>query len=284
MNQKYLLSIFLLYSTSFVNAQSNKVLKARIDSMEKRIIDLLDAITELEKRPKFDPTDTDDDGVIDMFDLEPNTPVGARVDTRGVTLDSDGDGIPDYKDKEPFSPPGYKVDSNGVALVPKPAYVTEADADRMADAKLEKFKFSFRKQERQEEQHRKIEVVYDFYQIITYDKFKTEIDSSDEVIEALEKTRHFLENQPSYRVVITGYATEEKTDKKNQLLSYKRALAAVDYLVKHFGVNRYSLVLNYDIANKRLYPSLKYDNLRLNRRIEIEIAKVEGDMSPPTND
>ncbi len=99
-------------------------------------------VAALEARPKFDPTDTDGDGVIDMFDQEPNTPAGAKVDTHGVALDSDGDGIPDYKDKEPFSPPGYKVDANGVAMVPKPAYVTEPDVDRIVDAKLAKLKGS----------------------------------------------------------------------------------------------------------------------------------------------
>jgi hypothetical protein len=59
-----------------------------------------------------------------------NSPQGAPVDTRGITLDSDKDGIPDYKDDEPFSPPGYEVDSKGVAVITdKP--VTES---RLAEA------------------------------------------------------------------------------------------------------------------------------------------------------
>jgi OOP family OmpA-OmpF porin len=86
----------------------------------------------------YDPTDTDSDGIIDMIDQEKESPAGARVDTKGVTLDSDMDKVLDYKDKEPFSPPGYPVDANGVAQVPKP--ITEADVNRIVDAKLANFK------------------------------------------------------------------------------------------------------------------------------------------------
>lgn len=52
------------------------------------------------KMPKVKLDDADADGVTDQFDLEPNTPAGAKVDSRGRAVDTDGDGIPDYKDKE----------------------------------------------------------------------------------------------------------------------------------------------------------------------------------------
>lgn len=48
--------------------------------------------------------DSDGDGVPDYLDVEPNTPIGARVDSRGRMLDSDGDGIPDHLDRCPFGP------------------------------------------------------------------------------------------------------------------------------------------------------------------------------------
>jgi OOP family OmpA-OmpF porin len=75
-------------------------------------------IAELKQRPKFDLTDSDGDGVIDMIDQEINTAAGCPVDTRGMTLDSDGDGVVDCKDEEPYSPPGYEVSREGVAQVP----------------------------------------------------------------------------------------------------------------------------------------------------------------------
>src|SRR4030095_5746834 len=49
-------------------------------------------------------TDTDGDGVADMFDKEPNTPAGSPVDSHGVTRDTDGDGVPDWKDKQLITP------------------------------------------------------------------------------------------------------------------------------------------------------------------------------------
>ena len=56
------------------------------------------------KMPKVKLDDADGDGVTDQFDLEPNTPAGAKVDSHGRAIDTDGDGIPDYKDKEILTP------------------------------------------------------------------------------------------------------------------------------------------------------------------------------------
>ncbi|HJW29775.1 MAG TPA: hypothetical protein VJ508_11115, partial [Saprospiraceae bacterium] len=104
-----------------------------LGSFEKRVEPLywvnpldgaLNDLADLKQRPKFDLTDSDGDGVIDMTDQEINTPAGCPVDTRGVTLDSDGDGVVDCKDQEPYSPPGFEVDQKGVAQNTNP-YLTE---------------------------------------------------------------------------------------------------------------------------------------------------------------
>ncbi len=84
-------------------------------------------IAEVKARPQFEWIDEDNDGVLDLIDLELNTPEGCIVDTKGVALDSDGDGIIDCKDREPFSPPGYPVDQYGVAQVDKPIILSESD-------------------------------------------------------------------------------------------------------------------------------------------------------------
>lgn len=66
-------------------------------------------------------TDSDGDGVSDMFDKEPNTPKGCPVDANGVTKDTDGDGVPDCKDKELITPTQCQpVDADGVGKCPEP--------------------------------------------------------------------------------------------------------------------------------------------------------------------
>jgi OmpA-OmpF porin, OOP family len=74
------------------------------------------------KIPKPVLDDTDNDGVIDQLDREPNTPAGCPVDTHGVTKDTDGDGVPDCKDKELITPTNCQpVDADGVGKCPPPA-------------------------------------------------------------------------------------------------------------------------------------------------------------------
>jgi len=51
---------------------------------------------------KDDVTDSDQDGVIDIYDLEENTPNGAIVYGNGVAIDSDDDGVIDLFDKCPL--------------------------------------------------------------------------------------------------------------------------------------------------------------------------------------
>ena len=50
----------------------------------------------------FNLIDTDNDGVMDDLDVEPNTPKGVMVYGNGQAVDSDKDGLPDYKDKCPL--------------------------------------------------------------------------------------------------------------------------------------------------------------------------------------
>lgn len=60
--------------------------------------------------------DGDGDGVVDLWDLCPDTPEGVAVDATGCPLDGDKDGVPDHLDDEPNSAPGAIVDERGVTL------------------------------------------------------------------------------------------------------------------------------------------------------------------------
>ena len=67
---------------------------------------------------KYRNKDQDKDGVLDKYDLCPDTPAGTEVDSVGCPKDSDGDGVPDCIDQCPDTPKEAKglVDSIGCPL------------------------------------------------------------------------------------------------------------------------------------------------------------------------
>ncbi|MDZ7877926.1 MAG: OmpA family protein [Saprospiraceae bacterium] len=233
-------------------------------------------IAELKARPKLDLTDTDGDGIIDMIDQEKETPAGARVDTRGVALDSDADGYADYKDKEPYSPVGFKVDNNGVAMVPKPAYVTEADVDRIVEGKLAKFKATLG-----DLTVNSTPSMSDwFLPMIHYDLNSATVKSSE--YGNLSAVASVLKSNPSVRIAVTGFTDKTASDGYNDGLSYRRAQNAIDALVKQFGVDRSRLVLTYQGEGNTLVPTTGVSVM--NRRVEFKVATSESEMTAPTKE
>lgn len=73
------------------------------------------------------PLDSDGDGVPNRMDPCPNTPAGAKVDSKGCPLDSDGDGVFDGLDQCPDTPSGVKITGNGCPV--------DTDGDGIADHK-----------------------------------------------------------------------------------------------------------------------------------------------------
>ena len=60
--------------------------------------------------------DSDNDLIVDIYDLCPNTPLGIKVDENGCPFDDDNDGVYNYLDKEKNTPQGLPVDNNGIQL------------------------------------------------------------------------------------------------------------------------------------------------------------------------
>jgi OmpA-OmpF porin, OOP family len=231
-------------------------------------------LAELKARPKLDLTDTDGDGIIDMIDQEKETPAGARVDTRGVALDSDSDGYADYKDKEPYSPVGFKVDNNGVAMVPKPAYVTEADVDRIVEGKLAKFKATLGEMTTASAAPSMADW---FLPMVHYDLNSATVKNSE--YGNLSAVASVLKSNPSVRIAVTGFTDKTASDGYNDGLSYRRAQNAIDALVKRFGVDRSRLVLTYQGEENTLVPTSGVSVM--NRRVEFKVATSENEMSAP---
>jgi OOP family OmpA-OmpF porin len=221
-----------------------------------------DAIAALEARKIYDPTDTDGDGIIDEIDEEDNSPANARVDTKGVTLDSDADKVPDYKDKEPYSPPGYEVDADGVAKVPK--YTTEAEVNRIVDAKIAAIKFPEPENDW-------------FLPMVNFGDNRYDIRYSE--YEQLYQVATVLKQNPSLKVVAIGNTDARGSEGYNNVLSYNRAKAAIDFLVTTHGIARDRLILNWAGEGSALVP-VNGSSLA-NRRVEFRVAKGETEMARP---
>ena len=218
------------------------------------------AISALEARPIYDPTDSDGDGIIDDIDDEDDSPSGARVDTRGVTLDSDGDKVPDYKDKEPYSPPGYGVDGDGVAQVPQPNWTTEEDVNRIVDAKLAAFKVP------------QTGVTDWFLPMINFSLNSSKIGKGE--YEELYQVARVVKGNPELKFVVTGNADRSGSESHNEKLSYERANAVIEFLTTEHEVSRGQLLLNYAGEGNAIIDTngANYTN----RRVEFRVAK-DGD-------
>ncbi|HQW10847.1 MAG TPA: OmpA family protein [Saprospiraceae bacterium] len=227
----------------------------------------LNDVAELKQRPKFDLTDTDGDGVIDLIDQEKNSPAGAAVDTRGIVLDSDKDGVPDYKDDEPYSPPGYEVDDKGIAIIPdKPvteSRLNEALKSARADWWLPMIHFDL-------------------------DKYYVK----PEFYPQLKSVAEVMMKHPDLKIVASGNTDIRQSDAYNTMLSYNRAKAAVDYLVSTYNIPRERFVLQYEGKSDPIIADLpashniskqKEMQQYINRRVEFRVATPEdAEMAAPT--
>ena len=221
-------------------------------------------IAELKRRPVLDLTDSDGDGIIDMLDQEINSPSGAMVDTRGVTLDSDKDGIADYKDKEPFSAPGYKVDKDGVAMTPK--YTTEAQVNQIVDEKIAGLKKAG-------------DCGRWYLPMIHFDLNRSAIKS--EAYGQLHHVANVMKMCPSTCVTVEGHADSRGSESYNENLSYERAKVVVDYLVAKYGIERSRFKLDFDGEQAPIIKNTKRStDYYMNRRVEFRVCAPDDVEKP----
>ncbi len=227
-------------------------------------------MAELKKRPKLDLTDSDEDGVLDMFDEEPETPANCPVDVKGRALDSDGDGIIDCKDDEPYSPFGYDVDEKGVAQIPddvKPLNKDEvtkiventvtAQGPRCCTPKW-------------------------FLPMIHFDLDKYCI--KPEFYPHLQHIATVMKQNPDLCVTALGNTDSRNSNDYNRVLSYNRAKAAIDYLTSNYNIPRSRFKLMYGGEESPMAKNA--ENLRgkkkeyaeyINRRVEFRVCE-DGDI------
>lgn len=171
---------------------------------------------------KLDETDSDNDGVFDRFDKEPNTPAGCPVDFRGTTLDSDGDGVPDCKDKELITPTNCQpVDADGIGKCPDPA-CCQAVLDSLANMSACR--------------------IGDLPSISFRGSSRT---LSSDAKAMLATVASKLKSNPACAVNITGYPAASKS---SQALCTRRLDAIKKYLVETEGISSDRLITNCEVG------------------------------------
>lgn len=132
-------NISLPYKTPGVNLSFGMAIVAGTNSKKKKdkdkdgVYDIFDACPNTPLNVRVDdmgcPVDTDGDGVADYIDECPNTPSAAYglIDTLGCPLDTDGDGVYDYEDLCPNTP------SEAVSHVDQTGCIMDSDNDGIAD-------------------------------------------------------------------------------------------------------------------------------------------------------
>ncbi|WP_158963863.1 OmpA family protein [Myroides fluvii] len=136
--------------------------------------------------------DTDNDGVADYLDLEPNTPAGALVDSRGRNIDKNNNGIADNIED-------YFQEKYG--------NTSEMNADDAAMVK---------------------ELINKGYVAVNFDFDKVQ----PTTIEGVNFIVAYMKNNPSASLEVNGYADSTGNKDYNQKLSTRRANAVKDLLVK----------------------------------------------------
>ncbi|MES2330486.1 MAG: hypothetical protein V4539_12835 [Bacteroidota bacterium] len=178
------------------------------------------------KLPKVVLPDADGDGVTDQFDLEPNTPKGAPVDSHGVAKDTDGDGVPDYRDKEVLTQKScFPVNNDGVGSCPEPACCKEVK-DMIANWKPATDKT----------------VAECTIGTLPSIQFKGNAKLSKDAMTLLNGVAARVNANPTCKVKVIGYGAASKAA---QQLSWERVNTVIKYLSEKQGVSESRLLFVY---------------------------------------
>lgn len=155
--------------------------------------------------PPPPPPDSDNDGIPDLRDKCPDTPLGVLVDAVGcppvertppppppkkIDGDDDGDGVLNSRDKCPGTEKGIMVDEEGCPL-----------------------KFT-------------IQVEFDFDKSEVRPEYRNE----------LRKAAAFMNKYPDAQFLLAGHTDSKGSEEYNMTLSKRRAAAVKKYLVEEFGI------------------------------------------------
>jgi outer membrane protein OmpA-like peptidoglycan-associated protein/opacity protein-like surface antigen len=163
--------------------------------------------------------DADGDGVTDQFDMEPNTPAGAAVDSHGTSRDTDGDGVPDYKDKEPLTARDcFPVDADGVGKCPEPPCCAELRTQMMA----------------------KPACAITSLPSVQFKSGSLSLSATSKAV--LNSVAQQMNANPECKVKLTGYY--KGSDKRSMQLGWDRVNTVIKYLVEQQGIAESRLIFS----------------------------------------
>ena len=171
----------------FVDNSKTKQLQKEVEEIEGRLAKL-----------EGDMQDDDRDGIPNYIDVEPNTPTGISVDTKGRAVDTNSNGIPDDMEES--------LDARFVSQQQAEEEGMLGDANQMAKTLLN-------------------EGYVNVY--FKFDSTQPEIYSFD----AVNYMVTYMRNNPEATATLTGYADQIGNAEYNNSLSERRAKRVFDILV-----------------------------------------------------
>ena len=88
-----------------------------------------------------------------------------------------------------------------------------------------------------------------------------------------------MKKNPGISIVAHGHTDKVASNTYNNVLSYNRAAAAIDYIVTKYGIDRSRFVLNWGGEDSTLIGA-SGRNL-VNRRVEFRVSNGESSMGRP---
>ncbi|MDG2281054.1 MAG: thrombospondin type 3 repeat-containing protein [Flavicella sp.] len=217
---------------------------------------------EIEGAVEANIQDTDKDGVIDLYDEEPDTPYGVKVYSNGVSLDSDKDEVPDYKDRCPKikglaenegCPATEDLDGDGVA-----------DADDLCpDVPGTVENKGCPNKNFDKSVYLRIEALS---QKIKFERTKNTL--TNQTMDILDDILKIMQEYPATKFEIASHTDDKHNEKYSLFLSKRRANAILKYLVDA-GINEDRLTSEgYGDTQPKYSNSGDIATSELNNRIE----------------
>ena len=214
--------------------------------------------------------DDDNDGVANMSDKCPGTPVNAPVDELGCALDSDADSIADYRDQCPDTVKGTDVDTNGC---PKDKPVVKKVQDDDLDGVVNADDLCPGTPSGTVVDDKGCPPVQKVVLRGVNFKFDSAILTSDAKSVLLDQVR-VLEENPAVKVSITGHTDNYGPEVYNRTLSLDRAKAVRNFLAKS-GLDENIVTVSGAGELEPVADNTTAIGRSQNRRVELQIVRQE---------